>query len=80
MRPGFIFIILFLLLTLVYRQLSDSLGSVAIFIVQAIITVAILTAATWWRRQQRAARSLLSARDRDEANTSAADETTNKPV
>ena len=52
MRPGLVFVSLFALLTAVYVGLSDQLGSVTTFMIQAGMVILILAASIWWRTRK----------------------------
>ena len=53
MRPGVVFVGLFLLLALVYQALAERLHVALIFVLQAVMVAALLALALWWRRRQR---------------------------
>ena len=52
MRPGVVFVGMFLLLAVVYQALAGSLHVALIFLVQAAIVVALLALALWRRRRR----------------------------
>ena len=52
MRPGMVFVGMFLLLAVVYQALADSLPLALIFLVQAATVVTLLALALWWRRRR----------------------------
>ncbi len=54
MRPGLVFIALFVLLIAVRQLTVDALGGVLTFILQAAIVLAILAGALWLRRKRSA--------------------------
>ena len=56
MRPGFVFVSLFVVLIAIYALLSDTLGSTLTFILQAALVLLLLAAATWYRRSRKTAR------------------------
>jgi hypothetical protein len=52
LRPGLVFVSLFAILIAVYVGLSDQLGLLTIFMVQAGIVILILAASIWWRTRK----------------------------
>ena len=55
MRPGLVFVGLFALLTGVYFLVSDTLGNLPTFLLQAAIVVVLVAAAARFRRSRAAA-------------------------
>ena len=53
MRPGLVFVGLFAILIGFYVLLQDSLGSLAIFLLQAALVFVVLAGATWFRYAKR---------------------------
>jgi hypothetical protein len=49
MRPGLVFVGLFVVLILIYLLLLDSLGTLGTFVLQAAIVLVVLVGATWFR-------------------------------
>ena len=49
MRPGLVFVGLFLILMVLYFALRDSLGVLGIFLLQASLVFVILAGAVWFR-------------------------------
>ena len=53
MRPGIVFLVLFLVLIGIYVLLADVLGTVPTFLLQAGIVLMMIGAARWFRRARR---------------------------
>ena len=65
MRPGVLFVGLFLVLALLYQLLAPSLDDGWIIAIQGGIVGALLTAASWWRRRVRKGRGPLPTDDQN---------------